>query len=280
MNDNIELILNCMASRTDMRDIQRVQTEHRMKLVNFWGIHDGSKVLEIGCGQGDTTAVLAYYVGEKGFVQGIDIGSPTYGSPISVGDSANFLMNSALGKQIKMDYEVDILLPEIDFPEKFFDYVVFSHSSWYLGSSNELRKMLSKVRKWGNQLCFAEWNANIQTIEQYPHLLSILIQAQYETFKQSSESNVRTLFIPNDLKSIAEEVGWSVLKEETIHSPKLQDAQWEIDKVLSDIDVELKEVENIPKKLVGLIQSQVKLLENSIATSDTKPLSVYAFIAR
>jgi len=47
-----------MASNESMEDIQRTQTDHRLKLVQFWGIKEGSRVLEIGCGQGDTTAIL------------------------------------------------------------------------------------------------------------------------------------------------------------------------------------------------------------------------------
>lgn len=75
MNNNIlDTIVESMASNIEMPDIQRVQTEHRFKLAEFWNIKEGSRVLEIGCGQADTTAVLAYLVGEKGLVHGIDIG--------------------------------------------------------------------------------------------------------------------------------------------------------------------------------------------------------------
>ncbi|WML48289.1 hypothetical protein RCG23_24095 [Neobacillus sp. PS3-34] len=66
MNDNIiDSILECMALNDNNTNIQRAQTEHRLKLAEFWGIKKGSRVLEIGCGQGDTTAVLAYLVGEE-----------------------------------------------------------------------------------------------------------------------------------------------------------------------------------------------------------------------
>ncbi|MBW9235691.1 class I SAM-dependent methyltransferase, partial [Leptospira santarosai] len=63
-----------------MKGIQSIQTQHRLKLAEVWGIKDGKRVLEIGCGQGDTTAVLAYLVGDKGFVHGIDIAPTNYGS--------------------------------------------------------------------------------------------------------------------------------------------------------------------------------------------------------
>jgi len=278
-NKIIDSILECMASNIEMSDIQRIQTEHRFKLAEFWNIEEEKRVLEIGCGQGDTTAVLAYFVGEKGLVHGIDIGSPTYGGPITLGDSAKFLKKSKLGKQIKIDFEMDLLSPNVDFPEGSFDYIILSHCSWYLKSVEEFNEVLKKVRKWGKKLCFAEWDTRLKIIEQYPHLLAILIQAQYESFKQKSDSNVRTLFTPSDIRVIAENAGWSIMSEKTIYSPDLQDGKWEVNKILTDIDVELREISDMPPKLKGLIHSEVTMLEDFIESGEIKPLSVFAFVA-
>lgn len=49
-------------------EIEIAQAEHRIRIVNKWNIAPGSKVLELGCGQGTATAVLAELVGEKGHV--------------------------------------------------------------------------------------------------------------------------------------------------------------------------------------------------------------------
>ena len=35
------------------------QLAHRQELISYWDVQPGSKVLEIGCGQGDTTVALA-----------------------------------------------------------------------------------------------------------------------------------------------------------------------------------------------------------------------------
>ena len=55
------------------------QERHRRKLVQLWEITPGSRVLEIGCGQGDCTVVLAEAVGENGHVDAVDPGAHDYG---------------------------------------------------------------------------------------------------------------------------------------------------------------------------------------------------------
>ena len=47
------------------------QMDHRLQLLNFWDIMPGSRVLELGCGQGDCTVPLADAVGENGHVDAV-----------------------------------------------------------------------------------------------------------------------------------------------------------------------------------------------------------------
>lgn len=277
MSDLIEEIVQCMPVRND---IQRLQTEHRVKLAQFWDIRNGSRILEIGCGQGDTTAVLAHFVGESGLVHGIDIASPNYGAPITVGDSAKYLMNSKLGKCIKMEYEINVLKPQVEFPIHSFDTIVLSRCSWYFQSSEQFAQLLKKSRKWAKQLLFAEWDSRVGTIEQLPHLLSVLIQAQYECFKDESSGNVRTLFTPHDVKRIVVAAGWDVTKETTIWAPEMQDGSWEVRQTLTDWELELDGTRRMPPKLKSLIASQVNLLDDLVKIHGITPLSSFALVAQ
>lgn len=59
--------------------VQHSQTLHRFALVQEWKISNGSKVVEIGCGQGDCTTVIASAVGEEGSVVAIDPADSSYG---------------------------------------------------------------------------------------------------------------------------------------------------------------------------------------------------------
>ena len=58
------------------------QFEHRANIVKSWNIPPGSRVLEIGPGQGDCTIVLATAVGESGHVDAVDPAPLNYGMPI------------------------------------------------------------------------------------------------------------------------------------------------------------------------------------------------------
>ena len=77
MKNRLDDITDLMAlgPTPDARDIQRRQTAHRITIADAWQIQPGENILEIGCGQGDLSAVLADQVGPSGHVTGIDIAS-------------------------------------------------------------------------------------------------------------------------------------------------------------------------------------------------------------
>ena len=80
--------------------VQQTQTRLRRELVDRWCIEPGSRVLEIGCGQGDTTAVLAAAVGSTGRVTAVDPAARSYGTPVTLGQSADHLLRGPLGSRI------------------------------------------------------------------------------------------------------------------------------------------------------------------------------------
>jgi predicted methyltransferase len=61
--------------------IQYSQTLHRLVLMQHWNIPTGSKVLELGCGQGDCTTAIAHAVGYQGSVVAVDPAELDYGTP-------------------------------------------------------------------------------------------------------------------------------------------------------------------------------------------------------
>lgn len=56
------------------------QTAHRITINSYFDLRPGMKVLEVGCGQGDFTVVLAAAVGGSGHVTAVDPASLDYGT--------------------------------------------------------------------------------------------------------------------------------------------------------------------------------------------------------
>ena len=129
-----------------------------MALVETWAPEPGQHVLEVGCGHGDTTAVLAEAVGPDGRVVAIDRATASYGGPITIGQAHSQIRESGLGARIEFRVSTDLFDEGLDFPLKAFDLVVFSHSSWYMTSAKVLQESFRRVRPWAVRLGYAEWD--------------------------------------------------------------------------------------------------------------------------
>lgn len=79
----IPLNLRCTLLRCDLMAIISPSPRRRRSLVKAWGISPGSKVLEIGPGQGGFTVILADAVGPTGQVVTVDPAPLDWGTLIS-----------------------------------------------------------------------------------------------------------------------------------------------------------------------------------------------------
>ncbi|MFD4640278.1 hypothetical protein ACFWN2_23390 [Lentzea sp. NPDC058436] len=227
-------------------------------MARSWQIPQGARVLEIGCGQGDMTAVLADQVGPHGTVVGTDVASPGYGAPVTVGQSAQHLLDGPLGSRITMRFETDVLTDDIG---TGYDLVVLAHCSWYFASAGLLERTLGKARELGSRLCFAEWDPQPERPDQVPHLLAVLAQ---DRITGESDLNVRAPITRGTLLDALGRTGWQVEQVSTVDTSALQDADWEI-------DIALREAPE------GLAK---ELLRQTAQARGNVPLPAYALTAR
>ncbi|SFR27996.1 Protein-L-isoaspartate(D-aspartate) O-methyltransferase (PCMT) [Lentzea waywayandensis] len=254
---NSEEIARLMATYSVSPGIQVTQTGYRLELARTWQIPAGARVLEIGCGQGDMTAVLADLVGPDGRVVGTDIAPPGYGAPVTVGDSARHLLDGPLGDRIEMRYETDALTDDVG---TGYDVVVLAHCSWYFASADLLERTLAKARELGSRLCFAEWDPEPRRADQVPHLLAVLAQDRMD----ETDGNVRAPLTRATLLAALGTAGWQVEQVGDVDTSALQDADWEI-------AIALKEAPD------GLAK---ELLRQTARESGNVPLPAYALTAR
>jgi len=276
--DDAEGVARQMVSKTSHPEIQIAQTYYRMQLVEGWQIPPGARVLEIGCGQGDMTAALAHAVGDGGHVTAVDIAPTDYGTPISLGESADHLKSMLLGQRIEFHFECDVMDPAISFQADAFDYVVLAHCSWYFPSLDHLRRLLLRIKPWARRLCFAEWDLEPRTLDQIAHLLAVLIQGQVAAYHIDTASNVLTPFSRIRLLQLLQETAWNVSTEFVVDATQLQDGEWEIDNCLW-LSIADAETSNMPEKLLELLHNQVDILRSVASRGENHALPSYSMLA-
>jgi SAM-dependent methyltransferase len=276
--DKAEAIARLMTGAGGDVAVQIPQTRYRLRLAETWGLPAGARILEIACGQGDMTAVLADRVGETGRVTAVDIADPTYGAPVSLGESMSHLRSTSLGSRIDARFRFDLLDPAVTFPDDAFDLAVLAHGAWYFSDLDQLRRTLERIRPWAKRLCFAEWDLEPVSFDQIGHLLAILIQGQVELAKTESTANVRTPFSKAELLTLFAAAGWEVVLVTAVDTSGMQDGDWEIDYCLSTSVEEAKALD-LPAKTAAFLSSQADTLRSVTAATAPRSLPAYAVIA-
>lgn len=205
-------------------DVQQIQLKHRFALVKAFQVEPGMRVLEIGCGQGDTTVVLADAVGDTGHVVAIDIASANYGAPWTLGQAHERIAQSPLGKRISFHLQTDFLT----FPvEGTFDVVVLSHCTWYFKNINVLSKYLYKMKNVTDKVCIAEWDLEFPKIEQRSHFCAVSILALYSQFVEN-DGNVQQIIGRTQIEELGKHGGFTKIYSQVVDASYLQDGAWEI----------------------------------------------------
>ena len=272
-----EIILDAMGLTGAARDAQRSQTLHRLKLVAFWGIAPGARVLEVGCGQGDTSAVLAWAVGPQGSVHAVDPAPAHFGAPTSLGEATARLKASVLGEQLQFTLNDQGLMDPARFASAQFDWVVFSHCAWYFASRDAWVAQLHVARQWAKRLGVAEWDIRAGCDQQWAHALAVLLQAQQEAQAPQGEANVRTLLTPQDLLDTTQEAGWQLSVQGCLGSDALQDGAWEIAMATDDVS-EARDA-GLPVQQRRLLASLRSLVRHHAAEHGRASLNTFALSA-
>ncbi|KAL7899593.1 S-adenosyl-L-methionine-dependent methyltransferase [Trichoderma sp. SZMC 28014] len=250
--------------------IEGPQAEHRIKLVNIWRIPPGSRILEIGCGQGTTTAVLAEAVGPTGHIDAVDSGRPDYGSPWTLAQAQEHLSKGPIGDRISWHFAdpIDFLAANAD---KTWDYIVFVHSIWYFDSPATLTKMLGALKGRAPSLLVAEYALKATEKNALPHVLASVARATLEAHNKGSQANIRCLSSPGAITDAANENAW-ILDGEAFLVPEagLLDGFWETGTVKSPKF--LKEIEEKVEdpKVRALLRSARDGVLGVLETMDVK----------
>lgn len=211
----------------DKYGLLEAQARHRISVLKIFGIKEGERVLEIGCGQGDCTVVLAHFVGSNGHVDAIDPAPLDYGSPETLGQAQERIKRTDIGDRIAFHqaHPLDFLSKVED---GAYDAVVMCHCLWYFSSKEEVRETFGVLKGKAKRLCVAEWGLQSREASAQPHILTALARATCEAHIPHSDHNIRTMISPATIKALSAEAGRALETEKIITpEPGLQDGTWE-----------------------------------------------------
>lgn len=219
--------------------IEIAQASHRIKLINTWrvAVRPSSNILELGCGQGNCTAVLAEAVGPEGHVDAVDPAEPDYGSPFTLGQAQAHISASEVGDRVTWHRATpeEFLSEQGAEEEKTWDCAVLSHCIWYFASPDVLGRILMALRGKVQRICVAEYALRASESSAMPHVLATLARATLEAHKQQrSTANIQTPLAPEAIKSVAAGCGWQLESEASLVPDEgLLDGCWETGSVIS-----------------------------------------------
>lgn len=213
----------------------------RLAIVDAWGVKEGERILDIGCGQGESCLVLALKVGEHGHVTAIDPAQPEYGDPFTMREAHDHIRKSVLGPRISYhSTDAPTFLDSLSDPaDSFFDSAVLCHSLWYFPDENIARSLFATLAQAKFQRIYlAEWSYIPSSEAQLPHILAAKAQVLLYRYKTPCEpglreQNVRAGVDQQAILSAAREAGYTN-KRHWIEpqAEDMMEGQFEVDYVL------------------------------------------------
>lgn len=192
---------------------------HRLALTKAWSIEPGQRVLDIGCGQGESCLAVALDLGPSGHVTGIDTAAPDYGTPFTIKESQEFVQKSVLGSRISFNQtDAASLLQAPDHPT--FDAASLCHSLWYFPTRESVFSLFQTLATAKiSRIYLAEYAFQASNDTQIPHVLAAKAFALFNLYKTPTEGhdprayNVRAAPDQASILDAAQKAGFRVQRQ-------------------------------------------------------------------
>jgi methionine biosynthesis protein MetW len=176
--------------------LQPKNLRHDLHIIASW-IEPGSRVLDLGCGEGD---LLQFLIRDKQVTgSGIERDEKKVGDGIEKGLSI-------------LQGDINAEIP--DYPDNAFDYVILSQTLQQVYEPAALIQAMMRIGKKGivSFPNFSHWNIRLQLL--VTGYAPISRQLPYEWY---NTPNIRVITI-KDFRKFTHEVGFTILKEAAINT--------------------------------------------------------------
>jgi SAM-dependent methyltransferase len=277
MSSELETLLASSLHRPDLiTKFHAPRFKQRLSTIRAWGVREGEKILDIGCGQGESCLALALEVGKSGHVTAIDPAQLDYGYPFTMREAHDHIKNSVLGPRISF-YPVDatsFLGKQDQHPDSAIDSAVLCHSLWYFENEEDVQTLFTTLaRAKIPRLYLAEWSYIPSQEGQIPHILAAKVQALFYRYKKPCqpglrEQNVRSGADHKSLLKAASNSGFFVARETVITPAEdMVEGQFEVNYVLGKQFQQRLAQANLAKEKEAEIHELIQQLRSEMERS-------------
>ena len=184
-----------------------------LQVIASW-VEPGSRVLDLGCGEGE----LLSYLEKHNDVKGTGIERVEARSALAIEKGLSVLHGDINGEIL-------------DYADKSFDYVILSQTLQQVYEPAELIRSLLRVGKKGivSFPNFSQWRIRLQLM--FSGYAPISKQLPYEWY---DTPNIRVITI-NDFRKFSREVGFQILKEVAIDTDSRYDKKGRIVELMPNL---------------------------------------------
>jgi SAM-dependent methyltransferase len=195
--------------------------QNRLSIVDAWSIPTGQHLLDIGCGQGESSLALALAVSSLGHITALDPAQPEYGTPFTVAESHSYILKSSLGPHISFRQSdvpsfFSTMQPAAATP---YNAACLLQSLMYFPTLDSVRDLFQTLAHVGIvKVYVAEYTFTAANEAQIPHYLAARAQALFYNYQGPHvsgvrEQNVRAAPSPKAIEEAASKAGYIVSRE-------------------------------------------------------------------
>ncbi|KAM3501601.1 hypothetical protein MY10362_005424 [Beauveria mimosiformis] len=282
---SIESLLPCYLHQPkDQEGVVVPKFKHRLNLCRAWNIPTGARILDIGCGQGESTLILADAVGPDGHITGVDTAPADYGGPFTVGQAQSFILKSPYASRLAFERaevievlqrvkdesfdKIQVQSPAQDAstteekavncpppspsPEPIFDGAVFLHSLWYARSRDLVASLFSMLANAQvPRIYIAEWMCQANKVAQEPHYLAARAQMLLHSHKAIEDK-------------FATKQGWKLANRGEVSMPDgYMEGHWEAQFVSSSAFTSAMERETMTDEQAKELRTYAELVKGA-----------------